>query len=1425
MPPKPRQVFRWFSDPKDGFVLAENHPNDPKKWIVKQKGTPIEVTGESWEANPPDQDGVKDNTMLMRLHEPGVLHNIKVRFMRDEVYTYTGYILIAMNPYKPLSIYNDNYIQMYRGKAIGVLDPHVYAVADRAYRKMFTELKSQSILVSGESGAGKTETSKIVMKFLVKVGGRSDRGGEIEDRILESNPIMEAFGNAKTIRNNNSSRFGKYMQMHFNKSFQVSGASIVTYLLEKSRIVKQSKNERNYHIFYQLCAGATEEEKAKYYLKPAAEFGYLNGGNACVINGVNDKAEFQLVRQALSSINISEEQQQDIWGIIAGVLYLGNIQFKEGRGENSFIESREELRRAAELLRLEESQLEFVLTHRRIVTKAQTFDRPLNALQARDLCDVLAKSIYSNLFDWIVSVINKSLTSSEDAVSHIGILDIFGFESFDVNSFEQLCINYTNESLQQYFNSCIFVQELDLYKREGIKAPEIEYQDNQDCISLIDEVYQRDKTPGILSMLDEEMKLPDKKDASFTEKVFRTHGKHSKLDKPPRKYTQSEAFVIKHYAGDVCYNTAGFLEKNTNTVHPDHESLINSTNSPILKALFATDGSGAPSPTLGLSRPSTVASGFVKSLKQLVEDLQETESHFIRCIKPTTKQLPGVFEGDIILNQLRCNGMMAALQLMHAGYPTRSPYDDLHKRFKSMLPESLLKLKTKDFCEALLMTLNIDRKDFALGVSRVFFRSGKLAFLDELRSSGQVQSADVVAKIVKWIARKNFRLAIWTTIASIKLYKKAILIRNLNGMRMLARIAFRIQRFLMPKLKRARRKRKAAITIERVFRGFQARKRYGPILAKKRVERMLRGEEEKRRETEKLLKSLQEEKKRKEDEERRIREENERKLNEQIERARKDAENKAAMEAERVLKEKERQMQEKAAEAQQAKADFEKKISELDKHNHDNEKKIKQLQDENATLTKSNQRLTKEVESSQSRLRSLEHSSNEKLAQSERDFEQVKSQFELQIQEYQSQLSAAQEKYDQMEESYVSQIRVLKSQVANLQLQNTDQSSEINNLKKLLSQTTEESVADSVEKSKELSTLKAANAELQANAEKLTAALAREKSENTTTVRELQKRLSEKDEEISQASSQHAVLTKKVHSAQAQLEEMEESHKQEVSKLKKEILQLNNDKQHKEDEARLHEAKLKTKHEEAIEELESKVRELESAKAARESQRQARAPSATTQANPEALAQMESLKKELKQAKDAAAKAALKHKKEIEEKEAEILELQDRINRSRREVDNYAQERDQWKKKGKEAEAKYRDYQDEVESTFQEHAKAIAEAERKIALEKEKVTKGKEEVDRLTQDVANLNAKLIDVTSKVKEVKVGAEKGQQKKIEELQGKLQKLEGEEKKKEVEKQRVFAALKSLSPAMALPPHLRDLRGGLSGVKDFDSSNVGF
>uniref|UniRef100_A0A803KPV9 Myosin XI n=1 Tax=Chenopodium quinoa TaxID=63459 RepID=A0A803KPV9_CHEQI len=697
--------------------------------------------------------GVDDMTKLSYLHEPGVLQNLRTRYEFNEIYTYTGNILIAINPFQRLPhLYDSHMMQQYKGAPLGELSPHVFAVADVAYRAMINEGKSNSILVSGESGAGKTETTKMLMRYLAYLGGRSSTEGRtVEQQVLESNPVLEAFGNAKTVRNNNSSRFGKFVEIQFDKRGRISGAAIRTYLLERSRVCQVSDPERNYHCFYLLCA-APQEEIEKYKLGSPKTFHYLNQSKCIDLVGVSDAEDYLATRRAMDVVGISEKEQEAIFRVVAAILHLGNIDFAKGKEIDSSVikddKSRFHLNVVSELLMCDAQALEDALLKRVMITPEEVIKRSLDPLNATVSRDGLAKTIYSRLFDWLVDKINVSIGQDSNSKSLIGVLDIYGFESFKHNSFEQFCINFTNEKLQQHFNQHVFKMEQEEYTKEKIDWSYIQFVDNQGVLDLIEK-----KPGGIIALLDEACMFPKSTPETFASKLYQTYKNHKRLLKPKLSRTD---FIISHYAGEVLYQSDQFLDKNKDYMVPEHQDLVTSSKCPFVAGLFPPLVEETTKSSNKSSKFSSIGSRFKLQLQQLMEILSSTEPHYIRCIKPNNHLKPAIFENVNILQQLRCGGVLEAIRISCAGYPTRRLFFEFINRFGLLALEALEgNYDDKVACEKILEKKGL--KGYQIGKTKVFLRAGQMAELDARRAEVLSNAAKIVQRRMRtYYARKQF---------------------------------------------------------------------------------------------------------------------------------------------------------------------------------------------------------------------------------------------------------------------------------------------------------------------------------------------------------------------------------------------------------------------------------------------------------------------------------------------------------------------------------------------------------------------------------------------------------------------------------------------------------------------------------------------
>lgn len=751
---------------------------------------------------------VEDNCSLMYLNEATLLHNIKVRYSKDRIYTYVANILIAVNPYFDIpKIYSSETIKSYQGKSLGTMPPHVFAIADKAFRDMKVLKLSQSIIVSGESGAGKTENTKFVLRYLTESYGT---GQDIDDRIVEANPLLEAFGNAKTVRNNNSSRFGKFVEIHFNEKSSVVGGFVSHYLLEKSRICVQGKEERNYHIFYRLCAGASEDIRERLHLSSPDNFRYLNRG--CTRYFANKETDKQILQNrkspeylkagslkdpllddhgdfirmctAMKKIGLDDEEKLDLFRVVAGVLHLGNIDFEEAGstsgGCNLKNKSTQALEYCAELLGLDQDDLRVSLTTRVMLTtaggaKGTVIKVPLKVEQANNARDALAKTVYSHLFDHVVNRVNQCFPF-ETSSYFIGVLDIAGFEYFEHNSFEQFCINYCNEKLQQFFNERILKEEQELYQKEGLGVNEVHYVDNQDCIDLIEA-----RLVGILDILDEENRLPQPSDQHFTSAVHQKHKDHFRLSIPRksklaihRNIRDDEGFIIRHFAGAVCYETTQFVEKNNDALHMSLESLICESRDKFIRELFesSTNNNKDTKQKAGKLSFISVGNKFKTQLNLLLDKLRSTGASFIRCIKPNLKMTSHHFEGAQILSQLQCSGMVSVLDLMQGGFPSRASFHELYNMYKKYMPDKLARLDPRLFCKALFKALGLNEIDYKFGLTKVFFRPGKFAEFDQIMKSDPDHLAELVKRVNHWLICSRWKKVQWCSLSVIKLKNK-----------------------------------------------------------------------------------------------------------------------------------------------------------------------------------------------------------------------------------------------------------------------------------------------------------------------------------------------------------------------------------------------------------------------------------------------------------------------------------------------------------------------------------------------------------------------------------------------------------------------------------------------------------------------------
>uniref|UniRef100_A0A4W4FLF4 Unconventional myosin-Ib n=1 Tax=Electrophorus electricus TaxID=8005 RepID=A0A4W4FLF4_ELEEL len=711
--------------------------------------------------------GVGDMVLLEPLSEETFIDNLQKRFSHNEIYTYIGSVVISMNPYRSLPIYTADKVEEYRNRNFYELSPHIYALSDEAYRSLRDQDKDQCILITGESGAGKTEASKLVMSYVAAVCGKGHEVNKVKEQLLQSNPVLEAFGNAKTVRNDNSSRFGKYMDIEFDFKGDPLGGVISNYLLEKSRVVKQPRGERNFHIFYQLLSGASEDMLKKLKLgRDFSKYNYLSLDSATV-NGLDDAANFRTVRNAMQIVGFLEDEVQSVLELVAAVLKLGNIEFKPESRANGFDESRvkdkNDLKEMCELLGIEQLVLERAFSFRTVEAKMEKVSTTLNVAQAYYARDALAKNLYSRMFSWLVNRINESIKAKTKARKKVmGVLDIYGFEIFEDNSFEQFIINYCNEKLQQIFIELTLREEQEEYVREGIEWTNIEYFNNAIICELIE-----NNQNGILAMLDEECLRPGTvTDETFLDKLNTVCAEHqhfeSRLSKNSKFLTDHSlphnCFRIQHYAGKVLYQVEGFVDKNNDLLYRDLSQAMYKANHSLMKLLFP-EGNPAK---VNLKRPPTAGFQFKASVGTLMRNLQTKNPNYIRCIKPNDKKAAQVFSESLVSHQVRYLGLMENVRVRRAGYAFRQAYEPCLERYKMLCKQTWPHWKdlARKGVEVLLKDLKVPEEEFSYGRSKIFIRNPRtLFFLEERRRQCLEDLATLIQKIYRgWKRRTHFLL-------------------------------------------------------------------------------------------------------------------------------------------------------------------------------------------------------------------------------------------------------------------------------------------------------------------------------------------------------------------------------------------------------------------------------------------------------------------------------------------------------------------------------------------------------------------------------------------------------------------------------------------------------------------------------------------
>ncbi|XP_032584524.1 myosin heavy chain, muscle isoform X3 [Drosophila mojavensis] len=763
----------WVPDEKEGYLLGEIKAT---KGDIVSVGLPGGETkdfkkDQLQQVNPPKYEKAEDMSNLTYLNDASVLHNLRQRYYHKLIYTYSGLFCVAINPYKRYPVYTNRCAKMYRGKRRNEVPPHIFAISDGAYVDMLTNHVNQSMLITGESGAGKTENTKKVIAYFATVGASTKKDesqknkGSLEDQVVQTNPVLEAFGNAKTVRNDNSSRFGKFIRIHFGPTGKLAGADIETYLLEKARVISQQSLERSYHIFYQIMSGAVPGVKEMCYLSDNIYDYYNVSQGKVTVPSIDDSEEFQLADQAFDILGFTKQEKEDVYKITAAVMHMGGMKFKQrGREEQAEQDGEEEGGRVSKLFGCDTAELYKNLLKPRIKVGNEFVTQGRNVQQVTNSIGALCKGVFDRLFKWLVKKCNETLDTKQKRQHFIGVLDIAGFEIFDYNGFEQLCINFTNEKLQQFFNHHMFVLEQEEYKKEGIDWAFIDFgMDLLACIDLIE------KPMGILSILEEESMFPKATDQTFSEKLTNTHlGKSAPFQKPkpPKPGQQAAHFAIGHYAGVVAYNITGWLEKNKDPLNDTVVDQFKKSQNKLLIEIFADhpgQSGGGEQAKGGRGKKgggfATVSSAYKEQLNSLMTTLRSTQPHFVRCIIPNEMKQPGMVDAHLVMHQLTCNGVLEGIRICRKGFPNRMVYPDFKMRYMILAPAVMAAEKLpKNAATKCLEAVGLDPDLYRIGNTKVFFRAGVLGQMEEFRD-------ERLGKIMSWmqawargyLARKGFK--------------------------------------------------------------------------------------------------------------------------------------------------------------------------------------------------------------------------------------------------------------------------------------------------------------------------------------------------------------------------------------------------------------------------------------------------------------------------------------------------------------------------------------------------------------------------------------------------------------------------------------------------------------------------------------------
>ncbi|WEW59305.1 class II myosin [Emydomyces testavorans] len=678
--------------------------------------------------------GVSDLTLLSKVSNEAINENLKKRFEHGEIYTYIGHVLVSVNPFRDLGIYTDQVLESYRGKNRLEVSPHVFAVAEACYYNMKAYKENQCVIISGESGAGKTEAAKRLMQYIANVSGGTDSSIQhTKEMVLATNPLLESFGNAKTLRNNNSSRFGKYLELQFNSVGEPVGATITNYLLEKSRVVGQIKNERNFHIFYQFTKAAPQSYRDSFGIQQPQSYVYTSRSQCFDVAGIDDAADFNDTLEAMRIIGLPQAEQDNIFRILSAILWLGNMQFAEDDHSNASITDQSIIDFVAYLLEVESERVKKALTQRIVETarggrRGSVYEVPLNTVQATAVRDALAKALYFNLFDWIVERVNASLTAKGAVTNTIGILDIYGFEIFERNSFEQLCINYVNEKLQQIFIQLTLKTEQEEYAREQIKWTPIKYFDNKVVCQLIEDK----RPPGVFAALNDACATAHA-DSGAADQTF--VGRLNFLSQNPNFESRQGQFIVKHYAGDVAYAVEGMTDKNKDQLLKDLLNLVNSSANSFLHTLFPNQVNQDDK-----RRPPTAGDKIKASANDLVTTLAKAQPSYIRTIKPNDNKSPSEYNVANVIHQIKYLGLQENVRIRRAGFAYRQTFEKFVERFYLLSPrtsyagEYTWTGNAESGARQILKDTSIPPEEYQMGVTKAFIKTPETLFaLEHMR--------------------------------------------------------------------------------------------------------------------------------------------------------------------------------------------------------------------------------------------------------------------------------------------------------------------------------------------------------------------------------------------------------------------------------------------------------------------------------------------------------------------------------------------------------------------------------------------------------------------------------------------------------------------------------------------------------------------